>query len=89
MRLDKYLSECGYTRREAVQFISQKKVSINEVIVSKKDYKVNENTDKVCVCNQPINYAKFIYIMMNKPSGVISATNDSTQKTIVDLLPKE
>lgn len=89
MRLDKFLSECGYTRKEATNLISRGYVKINGELVTKKDYKLNETADTVSVYNKDIIYNKYIYIMLNKPIGVITATEDRTQKTVLDLLPPE
>lgn len=89
MRLDKYLSECGYTRSEAVKIISNGNVIVNNSVMKKKDFKINEFTDNIIVNGKLIKYQKYVYIMMNKPAGVLSATTDKTQKTVIDLLPKE
>ena len=89
IRLDKYLSENGYTRKEAISLIASGNVKVNYQIVTKKDYKVNELSDAISVYNKDIIYNKYIYIMLNKPIGIITATEDKTQKTVLDLLPPE
>lgn len=88
MRLDKFLSECGYTRKNATALIKAKDVLVNGKVVIKKDEKINENSDEVVVCGKKLVYQKYIYIMLNKPKGVLSATEDKTQSTIISLLPQ-
>ena len=88
MRIDKFVSSLGFTRKEAEKFIKNRKVTINGCVATKKDTKLDESIDRVCICGKEYNYSKFIYIMMNKPSGVLSATEDKTQPTIISLLPK-
>lgn len=89
MRIDKYLSECGYSRKNAIELISKGHVKVNGFIILKKDFKVDEKLDTVSVYNKDIIYNKYIYIMLNKPLGIITATEDKSQKTVLDLLPKE
>ena len=87
MRIDKFVSELGFSRKYAEELIKNKKITINGIIVAKKDTKLDENKDKVCICGKEYKYLKFVYIMMNKPSGVLSATEDKTQPTVISLLP--
>lgn len=89
MRVDKFLSECGYTRKQADNLIKSKRVKLNNVIINKKDTKINENIDKIYVDDEKCEYKKFVYIMLNKPSGILSATEDKTQKTVISLLPEK
>ena len=86
MRLDKFLSSMGYTRSEAIELISKGNVSVNGCIVGKKDVKINENLDSVCVNNKKIEYKKYIYIMLNKPLGFVCANFDKQEKTVFELL---
>lgn len=87
MRLDKYLSNMGVgTRSEAKKAIQYGKVSVNGVTIKKIDYKVDEQSDEVRAYNKVIGYAKHITIMLNKPAGVITATEDKVHKTVFDLI---
>ena len=88
MRLDKFISELGYKRKDAEMFVKQQRITINGVLATKKDVKLDEKKDVVCIDGEKCEYNKYIYIMLNKPQGVLSATEDSTQKTVVSLLPE-
>ena len=90
MRLDKFLSNSGIgTRKEVKEILKNKKVSVNNVFVKDGKIHVDEEKDIVKYENKIINYKPFVYIMMNKPAGVISATEDSHHKTVIDLLNDE
>ena len=88
MRLDKFISEIGYTRKDADFFVKTKRITINGKIANKKDEKVDENIDTICLDGKELKYAKYIYIMLNKPAGILSATEDKNQKTVISLLPE-
>ncbi len=89
-RLDKAFSSCKlYTRSEITKIIKQKRVSVNGVIVNKPEFKVDVNADKILVDGQEVIFNKFAYIMLNKPYGVVSATEDGKDKTVIDILPNE
>ena len=87
MRLDKFISQLGYTRKDAERFIKLNKVTVNNKIVLKKDYKIDENKDIICIDGNVCKYSKYVYIMLNKPEGILSATEDKTQQTVLSLLP--
>lgn len=87
MRLDKFLSHMGYgTRREVKILVKSKAIQVNEAVVKDSSMHVNEFKDKVTVYGEVVEYKEFIYLMMNKPPGVVSATEDSRDQTVVDLL---
>ena len=84
MRLDKYLSHAGIgTRKEVKQLIRKKHVEVNGVLVSKDDTHV-ELDDEIMVDGEIIYYEPFVYLMLNKPNGVISATEDGEHQTVLD-----
>lgn len=86
MRIDKFLSnmtECS--RSEIKKLIKSKLVSVNSTIIDNPSFQVSE-TSEAYIGNRKIEYIRFKYIMMNKPQGVISATEDKKYKTVVDLL---
>jgi len=90
MRLDKFLANSGIgTRKEVKEILKNKKVSVNDVFVKDGKIQINEEKDIVKCENKIINYKPFVYIMMNKPAGVISATEDNYHKTVIDLLKNE
>ena len=90
MRLDKYIADCGVaSRREAASAIRKKGVTVNGVLATSADMKIDEDKDEVVFCGETLCYRKFVWIIMNKPQGVISATEDARgQKTVIDLLPE-
>lgn len=87
MRLDKFLAHMGYgTRKEVKILIKSKAIQVNEAVVKDSSMHVNELKDRVTVYGEVVEYKEFIYLMMNKPPGVISATEDSRDQTVIDLL---
>ena len=87
MRLDKFLSNMGIvSRRELRGYVKRGEVTVNGVPAVNSDMQVNENADEITFCGEKIAYEKFVYIMMNKPAGYLSATEDTRDKTILDLL---
>ncbi len=89
MRLDKYLANMNVgTRSEVKKIIKKGEVKVNDIIIKSAEYKVLED-DIVLVNDKEIKYEKYRYYMMNKPQGVISATTDKYDKTILDLMPSE
>ncbi len=86
LRLDKFLADSGLgTRSEVKQLIKKGRVTVNGKKLSDSSAKI-DTAYEICVDGNPINYSKFIYLMLNKPSGVISATHDIKEKTVIDLL---
>lgn len=87
MRLDKFLCEtAGFTRSEAKQAIKKGWISVNGSPVKNADMKVAEEADVVTLQGKPLSFAKFHYYLLHKPAGVITATEDKSQKTVLDLL---
>lgn len=87
MRLDKYLSDMKYgTRSSLKKDIKNGLVSVNGVIVRQSEHQVQEGLDEICYRNVPCVYEKYVYYMLYKPAGVISATEDKKEKTVVSLL---
>ena len=90
MRLDKYLSDAtAHSRREIRNLVKRKAVSVNGIAAASADMKINEESDSVCVNGELIVYRKFIYLMLNKPQGYLSATEDDRDPVVVDLLPED
>ena len=89
-RLDKILSSQGICSRKDVKtLIKNKRVKINGAFPPKSDIKLDPEHDTIEIDGSPVIYRKYIYIMMNKPQGVLSASSDSRDTTVVDLLPEE
>lgn len=90
MRLDKLLSECGVgSRKEIRQLIKSGRVSVDGCTAASSEQKLDADKADVCLDGKRIEYKKFHYYMMNKPAGVLSATDDGRQKTVLDLTTPE
>lgn len=90
MRLDKYLSLAGVaSRSETSKAVRGGEVLVNGIPVRKADMQVDPDTVAVTFKGQPVTYRRFTYILMHKPDGVVSATEDGREKTVLDLLPEE
>ncbi|WP_068674877.1 pseudouridine synthase [Oceanobacillus sp. Castelsardo] len=90
MRLDKLLANMGFgSRKDVKSLLKKKQVFVNGVVAKDGSKHVNPEMDKVVVDGKQVVYKKYIYLMMNKPPGVISATVDQKEKTVIDLLTKE
>lgn len=90
MRLDKFLANAGIgTRSEVKQYIKKGWIQVNGIPAKKADMSILENSDEILFQNRPVTLQTFFYYMMNKPQGVISATEDNFQKTVLDLLEKD
>ena len=90
MRLDKYLSDCGIaSRRETAKAVRAGLVLVNGKAAPSADCKVDETKDTVTFCGREIVWQRFVYLLLNKPSGVLSATEDGRGQTVLDLLPEE
>lgn len=87
-RLDKIISSQNIaSRRDAGAMIRRGAVAVNGETVKKADFKADPETDEIAVNGETISVKKFVYYMMNKPAGVLSAARDGRTPTVVDLLP--
>lgn len=89
MRLDKYLAErLGITRSESRKRIAAGAVTVDGALCRKADVKIDENTARVTVGGQDLSggYEKYVYLMLNKPEGVVSASRDKRDTTVADLV---
>ena len=88
MRIDKFFSEMGiFSRKECAEKLKKGLITVNGETVKKGEVKIDPEKDEVCLSGERINYKKFVYILVNKPTGVVSATEDGRDKTVIDLLP--
>ena len=86
-RLDKVIcSQTEYSRKDIKEIVSQKRVKVNDEIVLKSDIKVDADKDLIYIDDNIINIKECVYLVLNKPVGYISATEDRTQKTVLDLI---
>ena len=87
MRLDKLLAHYGVgTRKEVKNYIRNGFVTVNGNIVKKDDFKVDYETDEIVFDGEKIVYKPYVYIMLHKPAGYVSATKDNVHPTVVDLI---
>ena len=87
MRLDKMLAHMNYgTRKEVKELIRKGYVLVNGDIITDDDFKVDEKNDEVIIANEKVEYKDKVYIMLNKPDGYVSATYDSKDPTVIDLI---
>ncbi|MBT2569049.1 pseudouridine synthase [Planococcus sp. ISL-110] len=90
MRIDKFLSNMGYgSRKEVKILLKTKAVEVNGEIVRDPKVHVDEHADQVLVGGEAVAYTEFIYLLMNKPQDVISATEDKYDQTVIDLLAEQ
>lgn len=87
-RLDKLLAGSGLvSRREAKALVRQGRVTVNGAQPASAELKCDPDRDEIRLDGQRVNCARFRYLMLNKPAGVLSATRDDSQPTVMDLLP--
>ena len=90
MRLDKFLVSTGkISRSDAGRAARGGKVSVNGVVEKRADRQIDPEVDTVTLYGETVVYRAFTYILLNKPGGVVSATEDGRDKTVLDLLPDE
>lgn len=90
MRIDRFISEqAGVSRSDAKTMLKKSQVTVNGSPVKAADTKIDPDKDVVSVCGKRIVYRQFLYIMLNKPDGVVCATRDGLSSTVLELLPEE
>ncbi len=90
MRLDKFLSICAVaTRSESKKAVRCGEVFVNGVAAKNADLHIDELSDEVVFRGKKIFYSKYTYVMLNKPDGFVSATDDPKERTVLELLPDE
>lgn len=86
-RLDKIIgTQTEYSRKDVKKLISQKRVRVNGEIVFKSDLKIDPDKDIICIDTNEINIKEYVYLILHKPMGYISATEDRSQATVLDLV---
>ena len=90
MRIDKYITACGAgSRKEVKAYIRDGRVKVNGRAAADAGMHIDEERDEVMLDSVRLSYKKYVYLMLNKPRGVISATFDNHQKTVLDLVPED
>lgn len=89
MRIDKLLSECGLaSRSEAGRAARAGRITVNGAVVRSAATNVDVERDVVCLDGERVEYSEFVYILLNKPEGYVSATEDGRDPTVLELLPE-
>ncbi|NLB36226.1 MAG: rRNA pseudouridine synthase [Clostridiales bacterium] len=89
-RLDKIIASQGeYSRRQAKRLARESLIAVNGKTVKDISFKADTKADIITVCGKELVYKEYVYIMMNKPKGVLSTCRDKKAKTVIDLLPQE
>lgn len=90
MRLDKLLGHTGWgTRRELKELCKGGHVTVNGAVCRDSSLKIDPAADAVAVDGQAVHYEESIYLMLYKPAGVVSATEDNVSPTVIGLLPRQ
>ncbi|ARK23810.1 16S rRNA pseudouridine(516) synthase [Sporosarcina sp. P37] len=90
MRLDKLLSNTGYgSRKEVRQLLKKGMIRVNGAVMKDPAQHVDPEQDAISLLGEEVIYREFIYLMMHKPPGVLSATEDNRDQTVIDLLGSE
>ncbi len=90
MRLDKLISECGLaSRRETAKAVKAGSVTVNGTPAKKPEMQVDPDKDAVVFCGREVKYSKYVYFMLNKPDGYVSATDDGRDPVVTELFPEE
>lgn len=90
MRLDKFLCELNIGSRSQVKdYIRKGLVTVNSLPAAKPEQQIDEHKDRITFRGKQLSYQPFVYYMLNKPAGVVSATRDNTSKTVLDLITSD
>jgi 16S rRNA pseudouridine516 synthase len=90
MRLDKFLcvSRIG-SRTDVRKYIKQRQVTVNGVVALKPEIKVDETSDDIRYLGKHVCYEEYLYFMLHKPAGCVTAVTDATHRTVMDFFPEE
>lgn len=91
MRLDKFIASqrTDLSRKDVKELCKKSRICVNGVVTKASDVKINPETDVVTVDGEEISYNKYIYIMLNKPQGVVCSTRDGASPTVLSLVPPQ
>lgn len=87
MRLDRYLANMAYgSRSEVKKLIRAGEITVNETVIRDEAFQVEPGEDLICCREEPVRFREHLYLVMNKPGGVITATEDRSARTVLDLI---
>ncbi len=90
MRLDKFLADQNIgTRKQIKEYVKNGRCRVNGQVASKSDIHIDENRDEISFDDNVLTYSRFHYFMLNKPIGVVSATRDGRNETVLDIVSAE
>ena len=90
MRIDKFISECGIaSRKETAAMAKRGLLTVNGVAIKDVSTHIDPESARVVFMGKPVIYRRFTYVMLNKPTGYISATEDGNYPVVTELLPEE
>ena len=90
MRIDKFLSECGLaSRKESAKAAKSGGITVNGAVVKDTSKHIDPEKDSVTFLGRAVEYHRFVYILLNKPEGYVSATEDKAHPFVTELLPEE
>ncbi len=89
-RIDKiFASSEVLTRSECQRAVKRGRIKVNGEIIKSTSIKADKDNDEILLDGKSVEFKKFVYIMLNKPQGVVSATDDKLDKTVIDILPED
>lgn len=89
-RLDRFISnQLSVSRKTVKDGIRKGNAQVSGKVITASDYSVDTEKDSVVYCGQAVVYKQYVYIVMNKPAGVLCASEDKKRSTVIDLVPKE
>lgn len=89
-RIDKFITNhTEYSRSKVKLLISKKRVFVNDEVIKKSDIKIDENLDIIKIDGEIIKFQKYVYLILNKPIGYVSAIKDGRNKIVLDLVPEQ
>lgn len=87
-RIDKIISSQGkYTRSEIKKLAAKGQILVDGIVIKKTDMKIDKNNSKIVINGEELNIKEHLYLILNKPKGYVSATEDRKDKTVLDLVP--
>lgn len=90
MRLDKFISSSGLlSRSECAKAAKLGRIAVNGAVIKSTSVQVDPDVDRITLDGAPIRYEEFVYVMLHKPDGYVSATEDGRDPTVLELLPRE
>ena len=89
-RLDKVIvSQTEYSRKDVKKIVQSKRILVNGEVIKSSDIKIDKEKDVILIDGKNIDIQEHVYLVLNKPEGYISATEDRTQKTVLDLIDEK